>query len=71
MVAGFRLALAAGVARPVAEEAMVRIDELFGRRPAVGVEMAIRAIGVAGEAPEIIATVLTSYTSALLSELSS
>lgn len=69
MAVGFHLALSADVARPVAEVAMVRLDELFSRRPAAGVDMAIRAIGVAGEAPDTIAAVLNRYTLALLDHL--
>ncbi len=70
MAAGFRRALSAEVARPVAERAIRRLQELFGRRPAAGVAMAIRAVGVTGEAPDTIAAVLTGYALALVAELS-
>lgn len=69
MAGGFRRALSSDVARRVTKLAMVRLDDLFNRRAAAGVEMAIRAIGVAGEAPDTIAAVLNRYTSALLDEL--
>jgi Nucleotidyltransferase len=69
MAAGFRLALSIEVSRSVAELAMRRADQLFGRRTAVGVEMASRAIGVVGESRETIAAVLMGYTSAVLAEL--
>jgi len=69
MAGGFRLALSADVARPVAAMAQRRLDELFSRRAAPGVEMAVRAIGVAGESPDTIAAVLNGYTSALFDRL--
>jgi hypothetical protein len=69
MAGGFRLALSAEVARPVAHLAVVRLNALFGRSTAAGVQMAVRAIGVTGESPDTIAAVLTGYTSALLTAL--
>jgi hypothetical protein len=70
MADGFRLSLSAEVSSAVAELAMARMTELFGRRSAAGVEMALRAIAVVGESPETIAAVFTSYSSALIAELS-
>jgi len=70
MAAGFRLALSSEVSRTVTEVAIRRMDQLFGRRGAVGVEIALRAIGVAGEAPETITAVLMGYSSELRTVLS-
>jgi hypothetical protein len=69
MASGFRVALSNDVSQSVAELALSRADQLFGRKTAVGIEMAVRAISVAGEAPETIAAVLAGYTEALMAEV--
>jgi hypothetical protein len=69
MATGFRLALGADTARTVADAALQRLEELFGVRSGVGVEMAVRAAGISGEAPETIRAALTSYVSALLARI--
>ena len=66
MTTGFALALSKDVSQAVAESALNKADQLFGRERAVGVEMAIRAISVAAEAPETIAAVFVGYTSSLM-----
>lgn len=68
MASGFRAALSKDVSHAVAELALARGDRLFGRPTAVGVKMAVRAVGVAGEAPETIAALLAAYTTALVAE---
>jgi len=65
MALGLRLALDSQIAHQVARRAIERLDELFGRAAAPGVAMAVRAIGVSGEAPETISAVLTGYASNL------
>lgn len=69
MASGFRLALSHDVSRLVAESAITQADRRFGRSGAAGVQMAIRAISVAGEGPETITAVLTGYSSALVTEI--
>jgi hypothetical protein len=69
MAAGFRLALSHDVSRPVAELAIRHLKDLFGRRPAAGVEMTIRAIGISGATAETIAAVLTAYVAAIAAEV--
>ena len=69
MTTGCRLALSEAVSRLVAESALSRAEQLFGRPTAPGIEMAVRAISVVGEAPETIAAVLSGYVSALLANL--
>jgi hypothetical protein len=66
MVACFQAAMHADVSRPATEFAVEQLGELFGRSGSQGVEMAIRAIGVGGEAPDTIRSVATAYASALL-----
>jgi hypothetical protein len=65
MAAGFGLALDDDIARTVAEAALERLEELFGMRSGVGIEMAVRAAGISGEASATIAAALTAYVSAL------
>lgn len=69
MAAGFRRALSAEVARPVTEAAVELMVELFARPSSAGVSMAVRAVGVTGEAPETIAAILTAYAAAVRSAL--
>jgi hypothetical protein len=69
MASGFRLAISKDVSHAVAELALSRADQLFGRPTAAGVQMAVRAVGVAGEAPETIAALLAAYSAALLAEI--
>lgn len=70
MAAGFRVALSNSISRGVALSALKTADELFGRRGATGIQMAVRAISVAGEAPETIAAAFTGYSLALAAEVS-
>jgi len=66
MAACFQAAKQADVSRTVTESALRQLEELFGRAGRSGVEMAVRAVGVGGEAPETIRSVLTAYVSELL-----
>jgi hypothetical protein len=69
MAASFRTALAVEMSREVTESALDHLDRLFGRPGLPGVEMAIRAIGVGGEAPDTIRATLTAYVASLRSSL--
>jgi hypothetical protein len=69
MATGFRLAFTTDTARTVTDTALQRLEELFGMRSGVGVEMAVRAVGISGEAPETIAAALTAYVAALLAHI--
>ena len=69
MATSFKTARTADVSREVTEEAIRHLEELFGRPGLPGVSMAIRAVGVGGQAPETIGAALTAYVVELLSRL--
>jgi hypothetical protein len=69
MATGFRTARAADVSREVTDEAVRHLEELFSRPGLPGVAMAIRAVGVGGQAPETIESVLTAYVAELFRTL--
>jgi nucleotidyltransferase-like protein len=69
MAAGFRKALGADASHAVADSALNQFDGLFGKPTRPGVEMAVRAVSISGEASETIRAALTGYVSALLREI--